>query len=302
MQPLSATKPAAPRRDPAPSRWAYRMNRLWLTPLFRAALRVGLPAFLIIFIAGAYFANPDNREKAGLMVADLRNQIETRPEFMVKLMAIDGASDPLAEDIRKAFPVEFPISSFDLDLAQMQRDIEELAAVEDAAVRIKPGGILELQITERVPAIVWRSPEGVKLLDREGYVVADIPARLSRPDLPLISGEGAADHATEALELLAVSAPIADRIRGLVRMGERRWDVALNRDQRILLPEEGAVAALERVIVLDHAKDMLARDLAVVDIRNASRPTIRLNTTAVEELRRIRDIQTGQNNGQNGAD
>ena len=53
MQPLTATKPAAPRRDPAPSRWAYRMNRLWLTPLFRAALRVGLPAFLVIFIAGA---------------------------------------------------------------------------------------------------------------------------------------------------------------------------------------------------------------------------------------------------------
>ncbi|WP_224823324.1 cell division protein FtsQ/DivIB [Cognatishimia sp. MH4019] len=295
MQPMTASRPAAPRRDPAPSRWAYRMHRLWLTPLFRALLRVGVPAFLLVFTAGAYFANPDNREKAGLMVADLRNQIETRPEFMVKLMAIDGASEPLAEDIRRVFPVEFPISSFDLDLAQMQRDIEELAAVEDAAVRIKPGGVLELQITERIPAIVWRSPEGVKLLDREGYVVADIPARLSRPDLPLISGEGAADHATEALELLAVSAPIADRIRGLVRMGERRWDVALDRDQRILLPEEGAVAALERVIVLDHAKDMLARDLAVVDIRNASRPTIRLNTTAVEELRRIRDIQTGQN-------
>ncbi|HEX9858962.1 MAG TPA: cell division protein FtsQ, partial [Paracoccaceae bacterium] len=31
--------PAAARRDPAPSRAAYRMQRLWLTPVFRAVMR-----------------------------------------------------------------------------------------------------------------------------------------------------------------------------------------------------------------------------------------------------------------------
>ena len=43
-----------PRRDPAPTRLAYRMNRLWLTPLFRAMLHVGLPgvSVSIIFCTG----------------------------------------------------------------------------------------------------------------------------------------------------------------------------------------------------------------------------------------------------------
>lgn len=293
MQPLTTPKPSTPRRDPAPSRWAYRMHRLWLTPVFRALLRVGVPVFLVVFAIGVYFANPVNRENAAETFVDLRNQIETRPEFMVKVIAVDGASEELAEEIRIAVPVDFPISSFDLDLEQMQRDVEALTAVEDASVRVKPGGILQFEITERVPALVWRSSAGVKLVDQDGYVVADIPARLSRPDLPLISGDGADRHVPEALELLAVSAPIAGRIRGLVRMGERRWDVVLDRDQRILLPEQGAAQALERVIVMDDAKDMFARDLAVVDIRNSSRPTLRLNTPAVEELRRIRGIEYG---------
>jgi cell division protein FtsQ len=31
------------RRDPAPSRLTYRVQRLWLTPLFRALLRSGCP-------------------------------------------------------------------------------------------------------------------------------------------------------------------------------------------------------------------------------------------------------------------
>jgi cell division protein FtsQ len=45
------------RRDPAPSRLTYRMHRLWLTPLFRVAFRVGLPAFLIALTLGIYLSS-----------------------------------------------------------------------------------------------------------------------------------------------------------------------------------------------------------------------------------------------------
>ena len=39
-----APQTQAPRRhDPAPSYWDYKMQRLWLTPLFRVLFRVGLP-------------------------------------------------------------------------------------------------------------------------------------------------------------------------------------------------------------------------------------------------------------------
>ena len=39
-------QPEPGKRDPAPSRWAYRMQRLWLTPVVRRMARVGLPTFL----------------------------------------------------------------------------------------------------------------------------------------------------------------------------------------------------------------------------------------------------------------
>jgi cell division protein FtsQ len=71
-------------------------------------------------------------------------------------------------------------------------------------------------------------------------------------------------------------------------VGERRWDVVLDRDQRILLPETGAVEALEQVLALDEARDLLARNVTVVDMRLPHRPTLRLAPFAVEELRRVR--------------
>ena len=72
----------------------------------------------------------------------------------------------------------------------------------------------------------------------------------------------------------------------MVRMGERRWDIVLDRNQRILLPAEGAMAALDRVIVLQQANDLLDRDVLAVDMRNADRPTLKMNTEAAGALRR----------------
>jgi cell division protein FtsQ len=76
-------------------------------------------------------------------------------------------------------------------------------------------------------------------------------------------------------------------------MGARRWDVVLDRGQRILLPETGAVRALERAIAMDQAVDMLSRDLLAVDLRLPQRPTVRISEQAVQEFWRIKEIEAG---------
>ena len=71
-------------------------------------------------------------------------------------------------------------------------------------------------------------------------------------------------------------------------MGERRWDLVLDRDQRILLPEADPVRAVERVIALDQADQLLDRDVLAVDLRSERRPVLRLAPFALGELRRTR--------------
>jgi len=282
------------RPDPAPSRWAYRFQRLMLTPLFRRALRTGLPLAVTGAMVATYFADEARREQVTLAVADLRASIEARPEFRVDMLAIEGASDEVEAEIREILPLTFPISSFDLDLDAMRDTIAGLDAVESASLRLRPGGVLMASVTERVPVAIWRTRAGLALIDAEGVVVGPIASRAERFDLPVIAGQGANDAVAEARALVAASLPLGERFRGIVRVGERRWDVVLDRDQRILLPETGAVRALERVIVLNEAQDLLARDLAAVDMRLAERPTIRLNPHAVEELWRIRQVSVGE--------
>lgn len=287
------TGASALRRDPAPSRWSYRVQRLWLTPLFRQLLRIGLPMASVFFFAAWFLNDPATRDAITDKAAEIRRSVAERPEFMVKLMAIDGASDELGDDIREVLPVDFPVSSFDLDLDAMQAVVQDLDAVATVDLRIRPGGILQVQVSERLPAIVWRIDGYLELLDESGRRVAALASRAQRADLPLIVGEGADQAVPEALRLLTAAAPLNARLRGLMRIGERRWTLVLDRDQRILLPETGPVAALERVIALDQAQDLLARDLAAVDMRNPDRPTLRMSPQAVEEFRRIKALDSG---------
>ena len=282
-----------PRSDPAPSRWSYRYQRLMLTPGFRLLLRVGLPFVLTLGLGLAYLSDAARRDRITLAIADIRQQIETRPEFMVRLLAFEGVSPWVEAELREVFPYDFPVSSFDLELEDVRRLIVAHSAVADADVRVRQGGVLMARVTERRPVALWRTRAGLRLIDIEGAEIASVQQRGDRAGLPVVAGKGADRAIPEALEIMAAAAPLADRVLGLVRVGERRWDLVLDRDQRILLPVQDPVRALERVIVLGDAQDMLERDLVAVDMRLAARPTIRMNRRAVEEWWRVMKISTG---------
>ena len=288
MQSLGRAMPL--RRDPAPSRWAYRMHRLWLTPLFRVTMRVGMPAFFLTLALGIYLSDPVRRENfAGVMVA-AKDKVTERPMFMVNLLSIDGASPELADAVRQKLNLHLPQSSLALDLDAVRVQAEKLDAVASAVVRLGAGNVLQVGITERQPAWVWRIGQGLMLLDADGHRIAGLPSRADRADLPLVAGDGADAAVKEATAILQAASSLLPRVRGLIRISDRRWDLMLDRDQRILLPADGPVAAVEGLLALDKAENILARDLVVIDLRNPQRPVLRLAQSALDALRQSQGL------------
>lgn len=288
-----ASRPA--RRDPAPSKWSYRVQRLLLTPYVRMFLRTGLPMLALVAGVTIWLSDEARRQSLVTTLTDLREDFEARPEFRVSLARVEGASDDLAEAVRARLGLTLPMSSFDINLDEVRARVEALDAVSRADLRVRSGGVLQVVITERVPVAIWRTEAGLTLVDDTGHRVAGLFARSDRADLPLIAGHGADLATPEALGLIAAAGPLAPRIRGLVRIGERRWDLVLDRDQRVLLPEKNPVQALERLLALDHVQDIMNRDILTVDLRSDHRPTLRLTPNALAEMRRAQGIETVEN-------
>ena len=280
--------------DPAPSVLRYRFERLWLKPSVRALVRVWIPLALAAGTVWVLSGNPAVREAVDAGWNKVRDAVAARPELQVSAVVYPGASEALQAQIAALVPLELPVSSLDLDVVKIKEAVESLDAVKSAEVTVQGGGILEIRAVERTPVLVWRDGDVLRLIDGEGQRVAEIARRAARPDLPLVVGTGADLAVSEIAALVEVLAPIEGRLRGFVRVGERRWDVVLDRGQTIMLPENGAVTALRKVLTLHASEDLLNRDVVVVDMRNPDRPVLRLSENAVQELRRLRAIVRGE--------
>ena len=257
-------------------------------------MNFGLPMLAGVLAAWTVMAEYDMRGRALALVDQAREAIVDRPQFTITGIDVPDVSRDLAEQIRVAAFVRLPASSLELDVNAVRERVEALDAVERARVRALPSGMLEIRAVERVPVVVWRSAEGLELLDQNGVRVAEVDSRLRRPDLPLIAGEDAEGHVPEALAVLAAARPIGERVRGLVRVGARRWDLVLDRGQVVKLPEEAPVAALERVMALDRTEQLMKRDVTVVDVRDPERPMLRMTEHAVKELSRLKAMVAGE--------
>lgn len=280
------------RKSHLPSRFSYRIQRVWLTPIYRRAIKIGLPIVACVAVLAVTLASEDRRMAMTAQAEALYSAFVDRPDFMVTELRLPELAPELDEAIRAAITPELPQSSWRLDLDELRDRVELLDAILVADLRLLSDGVLSVSVTERVPVILFRTAEGLEVLDIEGMRIGFAPDRNALPDLPVISGEGGGAHVREALDLFDAASPLGARMRGLVRVGERRWDVVLDREQRIKLPETGAIAALEHVIALEQAQDLLARDLIAADMRNPARPVLQISEGAMETIRAIRSQNT----------
>jgi cell division protein FtsQ len=75
---------------------------------------------------------------------------------------------------------------------------------------------------------------------------------------------------------------LASRIRGYVRISDRRWNLRLENGITIKLPEVGEDQAIADLLELDKAHALLSRDIETVDMRFGDRLVVKLSTDAAE--------------------
>lgn len=295
MRPLSA-RPPRPRHDgqPAadggraatwrgPSRLAFRARRLWAKPAIRNSVLVYAPLAAVALVGWRLASSDTLREMARTEAETLYEAFAARPEFAVAGIEIEGVGLAVRAQIRAALKVTPGASSLRFEVSELRRRVEAIGAVKTASVRFDSQGILRIDAVERMAAALYRGRDDVlSVIDREGMRIGTLSRRADRADLPLLMGDGAPAAAAEALDLLAGAPDVLPRLRALVRVGERRWNLVLAEDLTVMLPADGPERALHDLIELDDKKKLLDRDLAVIDLRLSDRPTVRMTPRAVE--------------------
>ena len=271
--------------DPAPSRVAYRIMRLLLIPRLRLIFTLGFPSLLIFCATLGLFININVWENISAIKKDLKLAFVERPEFMIKVASIDASSDEIANEIREILPLDFPVSYFDLDIKYLHKVVNEIPAVASAAIKISVGGVLQINVTEKSPAFMWRKDNVMSVIDETGSFIRLANSRIDYPKLPLVVGEAANLVVSEISSLMQANEYFKDHVRAFIRVGERRWDLILENNVRIMLPQREFLAAFDRLMLMDEAGSLLSGRLSNIDMRLVVRPTVRVDTVSVDPLK-----------------
>ena len=152
----------------------------------------------------------------------------------------------------------------------LQKIINNIDLVETSNIRINDAGVLVIDVGKASCDFRRRS---VNFNRYKGFN-NNIFSRSDRKDLPLIVGMMAI-NVQEALKLYQILANNIKEIRGLIRIGKRRWDIILKSDKRIKLPEKNPKKSLKKFLNSDLNDLISSNKFSVIDLRFANRVILR---------------------------
>lgn len=180
---------------------------------------------------------------------------------------IDGVTGAREAEVRAAALPEGRYSMLSADPAQVKARLESLHWVRSASVRRLWPSKLYVKVDRREAYALWQRGGVATVVDAHGRPAPD--AQLGDyAHLPVLVGPDALGASEPILVALEEAPAVRARAYALVRVGGRRWDIEMRSGMRILLPEQRAERALERLEGLHRLHGLLDRPLERLDMRN----------------------------------
>jgi len=187
--------------------------------------------------------------------------------FKLADVTVEGRDYVTREAILAALNVKAGDSLLGIDLQAARHRLEAIDWVASATVERRLPDTLYVTLKERRAVAIWQNGSEYTLIDQNGRTVRASRMPPGADTLLLLGGPGAPEHVGDLLLLLAYEPYIAKQMRAAVWVGQRRWNLILKNDTEIRLPEEDAVAALQRLAKLDSDYKLLSREFGVIDLR-----------------------------------
>jgi cell division protein FtsQ len=196
--------------------------------------------------------------------------------FEIGAIEVAGVSGARAEEVRALIVPDGRRSVLSLDPQDVKARVESLDWVQSASVRRLWPSTLIVDVERRQAYARWREDGEISVIDMNGERLLAERAD-DHPELPLVVGAGAGPAAEPLLIALEDLPELRARLKALIRINDRRWNVELNSGTIIALPEEGAADALGQLEALHRQHALLDRPVSTLDMRAPGRLAVRVH-------------------------
>ena len=194
--------------------------------------------------------------------------------FVVSKILVDGRIETSREDLLRALSLKSgaPILTFNTKLARIR--VEALPWVQEVIIKRQLPDVIHLSLLERRPLALWQRNGAFSLIDEIGELIplADVSAYAN---LVVLIGKDAPSNVKSLFKVLAKQPQLAERVTAAVRVGGRRWNLHLNSQIEVLLPEKDINAAWAHLATLYGKYRQLFNKLETIDLRLTDRVVVK---------------------------
>lgn len=197
-----------------------------------------------------------------------------RSGLALKEVKVQGRGETAIADILTAVHANRGDPILGVDIDAVRERLEDLPWIVKAGVERQFPDQLIVSVTEAEPMALWQRNQKLFLVSRDGDVIET--ANIAKySNLLIVVGEDAPKRAQALFDILAQTPELRPHVTAAVLVGKRRWNIRMDNDIDVKLPEDGAAEAWKRFADLNQQNDLLSKDITVVDMRQPDRVVVR---------------------------
>lgn len=204
----------------------------------------------------------------------------------VREVIVEGRSKTRKSVLLQALQVSEGDNILAINITEMKDRINKLPWVKSARIERHFPNKISLTLFERTPMARWQTNRKLKLIDVHGDVIPIVDlTRFS--NLPIIIGKNAPKIAGQILNTLSNEPHLFRRVKSLTLVSDRRWDVQLDNQINVHLPEKNPGKAWAHLATVEQGHNIFGDQVQGIDMRLENQLIIKIekNKTSPGKMR-----------------
>ena len=184
--------------------------------------------------------------------------------FILNNIYVSGIDNIKEDGLLKLMPVSKGMPVVNVDVKAIMDIVQNITWVDTVSIYVQYPDSLHLEITEKDPAVVTKRNEKFIVVDDEGgFLTSELFEKYA--SLPVVLARK--EKIPEIIEYMKTQPDFYDTWEKAEFISDRRWNVFLDGDVKIMLPEHDIGEALERLNELKLQGELFRYKVKSIDLR-----------------------------------
>lgn len=242
---------------------AQRRLSLYIKRIFFILKILLLSAFLFLTLTKQFEDfKLDVRHKISEYLAEFR--------FALDNVVIIGQKNFPNSEVISALNADIGTPIFDIDLEKSHKILSKNYWIKSVIIQRKLPDTIIVSLNEKEPIAIWQVNKKVSLIDSDGEIIMGANPE-NFPNLIQVVGEDANIYASELISQISNNPNLAQKVEYAVRFGQRRWDIHLQGNINVKMPQSDFIKAYEYLSNLEKENKIWGSNIKTIDLRDISK-------------------------------